>query len=134
MERQAVNPVSWAEPIFNQGEVVTSPTQFLTIAGQASLQPDADAPFGVVTKHPGDMRAQMTEVLANIDAVLQGAGMVRDDLTELTVYVTDSAAALGNYDVMMGWLGSARPPQSLITISGLAFDGMVIEISGRAAQ
>ncbi len=134
MARDAVNPVTWAAPIFNQGEVVIAPTRFLTIAGQASLRPDGDAPFGVTTMHPGDMRAQLAEVLANIDAVLEGAGMTRDDLTELTVYVTDRGAALGNFDVLMNWLGDARPPQSLVEISGLAFDGMVIEVSGRAAQ
>lgn len=134
MERQAINPVTWAEGLFNQGEVVASPTRFLTIAGQASLQPDAEAPFGVSTAHPGDMRAQMAEVLTNIDAVLDGAGMSRGDLTELTIYVTDNAAALGNYDMLLGWLGDARPPQSLITISALAFDGMMIEIAGQAAQ
>ncbi|MBW4983000.1 RidA family protein [Mameliella sp. CS4] len=108
MARDAINPVTWPAAIFNQGEVVTAPCRFLTIAGQASLQTDPDAPFGVSTLHPGDMRAQMTEVLSNIDAVLEGAGMTRDDLTELTVYVTDSGAALGNYDVLMGWLGDAR--------------------------
>jgi enamine deaminase RidA (YjgF/YER057c/UK114 family) len=134
MGREAINPVSWAEGLFNQGEVVISPTRFLTIAGQASLQPDTEAPFGIVTRYPGDMRAQMGEVLSNIDAVLSGAGMSRGDLTELTIYVTDSGQALGNYDVLLGWLGDARPPQSLITVSGLAFDGMVIEIAGRAAR
>ncbi len=34
---------------------------------------------------------------------------------------------------MTCWLGTARPPQSPIMVNLLAFEGMVIEVSARAA-
>ncbi len=134
MNRTAINPVTWAENIYNQGEVIQGISRHLSIAGQVSVQPDADAPFGVVAKHPGDMRMQMAEVLANISTVLDGAGMTPADLTHLTFYVTDNNAGLSNFDVFMEWVGDARPPQSFITVSGLALEGLVIEISATAAR
>ncbi|MCP4305219.1 MAG: RidA family protein, partial [bacterium] len=133
-QRTAINPTTWAKGIYNQGEVIEGYNRLLNIAGQVSVQDDADAPFGVVAKHPGDMRAQMTEVLANIDAVLDGAGMGRENLTSLTFYVTDMDAGLGNFDVFMEWIGDHRPPQSFIGVSAIALEGLVLEIEATAAQ
>lgn len=61
MTRTAINPVSRAKGLCNQGEVIAAPCRFLCIADQASVQPDGDAPFSVVVSHPGDTHARMTE-------------------------------------------------------------------------
>lgn len=134
MKRTAINPTDWAKGIYNQGEVIEGHSRKLEIAGQVSVMADANAPFGVVAKHPGNMRAQMGEVLANIDAVLEGAGMGRKNLTRLTFFVTDMDEGLANFDVFTEWIGEARPPQSFIGVSRLALDGLVIEIEAQAAQ
>jgi len=34
----------------------------------------------------------------------------------------------------MEWIGGARPPQSFVTVSGLALEGLMVEISAAAAQ
>ncbi len=133
MTRTAVNPTAWAKDLFNQGEVIEGATRVLHIAGQVSLQEDADAPFGVVPKHPGDMRAQMAEALAGIDAVLEGAGMGRADLTFLRFFVTDMEAGLTNFDLFLDWIGEARPPQAFLGVNALVMEGLVIEIEATAA-
>ncbi len=105
MKRTTINPTTWAAGLFNQGEVSEGHSRILHIAGQVSVEEKADAPFGVVAKHPGDMHAQMTEALANIDAVLTAAEMGRGDLTYLRFSVTDMKAGLENS--MSSWRGSA---------------------------
>ncbi|MCP4381433.1 MAG: hypothetical protein GY798_08460, partial [Hyphomicrobiales bacterium] len=47
MQRTAINPTTWAKGIYNQGEVIEGYNRLLNIAGQVSVQDDADAPFGV---------------------------------------------------------------------------------------
>ena len=133
MKCTPINPTDWAKSFLEHGDVVEGATRILTLSGQVSVIEDADAAFGVVAKHPNDMRAQMQDVFAGIDTILEQAGMTRRDLIHMRFFVTDMKAGLGNADVMMEWLGDLRPPQSFIGFSELFLPGLVIEIEVTAA-
>lgn len=130
--RTPVNPTPWAMEFYNQGEVVSGVTRTLRIAGQVSVVDDPGSVWGVKASKPGDMRDQMAGALEAIDAVLEGAGMTRDNLVHMQFFVTDMEAGLGAVDILMDWLGERRPPQSFIGVSALFMPELVIEIEATA--
>ena len=52
---------------FNQGEVIEGHTRQLILAGQTAMSADGQP------QHAGDMGAQISMALDNIEAVLEGA-------------------------------------------------------------
>ena len=84
MQRTAVNPWNWSvEMGFNQGELVSGQTRTLYCSGQTAMSGDG-AP-----QHAGDMAAQLTLSLDNLEAVLREGGMSLANLVRLNVYATD---------------------------------------------
>ncbi len=133
---ERINPTAWSEGILDQAIVVSGGSRTVLIAGQVSLQDDADAPFGVVAKHPGDMAAQLGEALANIDALLAEAGMTRENIVHMRFFVTDMQAGLESFHVYVEWWGESdhRPPQSFIGINELFLPGLMVEVEATAVQ
>lgn len=131
--RTPVNPTPWAMEFYNQGEVVSGVLRTLHIAGQVSVVDDPGSVWGVKASKPNDMRDQMAGALAAIDAVLEGAGMTRDNLVHMQFFVTDMDAGLDSVDILMAWLGDRRPPQSFIGVQSLFLPDLMIEIEATAA-
>lgn len=137
MNRTSINPTEWGLAFqMDQGELVEGHTKLLHCSGQCAIAEDTSAELGVKVVNPDDMRSQMEVSLANIDAVLEKAGMTRANLTSLRFFTTDVDEFLGNYDVYAKWIAEAgiRPPQSLIGISRLVFPSLKVEIEATAAQ
>ena len=129
MERTAVNPWEWSVSMgFNQGEVVTGHTRTLFCAGQTSV--DADG----APQHAGDMAAQISLALDNLEAVLEQAGMGLADLVRLNVYTTDVDAFLEQYGVLLARTGAAQvtPASTLLGVARLAFPELMVELEGTA--
>jgi enamine deaminase RidA (YjgF/YER057c/UK114 family) len=130
MKRTAINPWSWSLKFgFNQAELLEGVTRTLVCAGQTAVDGDGAA------QHPGDMRAQLTLALDNVETVLQGAGMALTNITRLTIYATDVEAALAHFDVLgmrLGPLGVA-PPMALLGVTRLAVPQLMVEIEAMAA-
>jgi enamine deaminase RidA (YjgF/YER057c/UK114 family) len=100
MNRTAVNPTDWGLQFsMNQGEVVEGLTRYLHFSGQVALEADAEAEMGIRVVHEGDMRGQMEAALSNVDAILAGAGMTRENILSLRFFTTDIDGFLQNYDV-----------------------------------
>lgn len=78
----------------------------------------------------------METSLANIDAVLERAGMDRSNVLTRRFFTTDIDGVLENYDVYVGWIEPAeiRPPQSLLGVERLVFPELVVEIEALAAE
>ena len=136
MKRQSVNPWNWGLKFnMDQGEVVQGASRHLHCSGQVSVTPDPDSELGIAVVSPGDIRGQIGCALANIDAVLAGAGMTRSNVVGLRFFTTDVDAFLANYDVYADWIGEAgtRPPQSLLGISRLVLPELMIEIEAEAS-
>lgn len=135
MQRKAVNPSDWGLAFsMNQGEVVEGLTRYLHCSGQVALEPDPGSEMGIKVVHAGDLRGQIEAALANLDGVLEGAGMDRSNILTLRFFTTDVDGFLENYDVYAEWIGAAgvMPPQTLLGVHRLALPDLMIEVEATA--
>lgn len=129
MERTAVNPVTWSKELgFNQGEVVSGVSRTLFISGQTAMGEDGRP------RHDGDVAAQLTLAVDNLEAVLAEAGMSLANLVRLNVYTTDVDALFPHYGILAGRLGAAgvAPATTMLGVVRLAIPGQVVELEGTA--
>ncbi|TXS19864.1 RidA family protein [Streptomyces sp. ms191] len=129
MERRAINPVTWSvERGFNQGEVVSGHTRTLYISGQTAMSKDGEP------RHDGDMAAQLTLSIDNLEAVLGEAGMSPADLVRLNVYTTDVDLLFRHYGLLAARLGAAgvAPTTTMLGVTRLAIPGQLVELEGTA--
>lgn len=130
MQRTAVNPWDWSIKLgYNQAEVIEGATRQVICAGQTAVD-DNGTP-----QHQGDMRAQVSLALDNLEAVLKEAGMTLANVTRLGVYATDVDEALKNFDLMGMRFGphQVAPPMTLLGVTRLAIPGLLFEIEATAA-
>lgn len=129
MERTAVNPVTWSlEMGFNQGEVVSGQTRTLFISGQTAMTSDGKP------EHDGDMAAQLTLAVDNLESVLAEAGMALPNLVRLNVYTTDIDALFPHYGLLAARLGASgvAPTTTMLGVTRLAVPGQLVELEGTA--
>jgi enamine deaminase RidA (YjgF/YER057c/UK114 family) len=135
LNRTPINPSEWGLAFsMNQAEVVEALTRHVHFPGQVALEADATAEMGIRVVHVGDMRGQIGSALANIDAILEQAGMTRGNILFLRFFTTDIASFLDNYDVYASWIGEAQvmPPQTLLGVNSLAVPELLVEIEATA--
>jgi enamine deaminase RidA (YjgF/YER057c/UK114 family) len=129
VDRQVVNPWTWQDQFgFVQGNLVQSAQRVLLCAGQLS----ADADGNLV--HAGEMGAQLTQALANLETVLTQAGMSLENVVRLNYYTTDVdgfIAAIGPLASRLSATG-CRPASTLLGVSRLAFAGQLVELEATA--
>lgn len=136
MRRESINPVDWGLSFkMDQGEIVQGATRHLRCSGQISVEPSAESELGFVVVSPGDLRGQIAQALANIDAILSDAGMSRENIVSLRFFTTDIDGFLQNYDVYAEWIATAGtcPPQSLLGVNRLVLEDILVEIEAEAA-
>jgi enamine deaminase RidA (YjgF/YER057c/UK114 family) len=129
MERTAVNPWQWSVAMgFNQGEVVTGHTRTLFCSGQTSV--DADG----APQHAGDMAAQISLALDNLESVLEQAGMGLGNVVRLNIYTTDVDSLFEHYGVLAARMGAAEvtPPGTLLGVARLAYPDLMVELEATA--
>ncbi|WP_109505784.1 RidA family protein [Nocardioides speluncae] len=129
MERTTVNPWPWSVELgYNQGEVVSGETRTLYCAGQTSMSGEGKP------EHAGDMAAQLSLSLDNLEAVLSEAGMSLANLVRLNVYTTDVDLLFQHYGVLAARLGAAGVAASstLLGVSRLAIPDLMVELEGTA--
>lgn len=127
----SINPTTWNAAFgYDQGQLRSTPRTLLTVAGQGSL--DASG----VLLHAGDVSAQLSLSMANVEAVLGAAGMDLGDVLRLVVYTTDVDATLAAYDAITERLQlfAATPPTTLVGVQRLALPGMAVEIDATAGR
>lgn len=94
--------------------------QFVFTSGQIPLRADG-------TMVEGGVQEQVTQVLKNLDAVLQEAGVARNQVAKATIFVTD----LGAFDVVNKaygeYFGDHRPARSTVQVAALP-RGVQVEI------
>lgn len=129
MERTAVNPWAWSVALgYNQGEVVSGHTRTLYAAGQTAMNGDGKP------EHAGDLAAQLTLSLDNLEAVLDEADMSLANLVRLKVYSTDVDQLLEHYGVLAARLGAAgvAPAATMLGVARLALPELMVELEGTA--
>ena len=110
--------------------MIEGSTRQLVCAGQTAVDADGNP------QHEGDMRAQMTLALDNLEAVLKAGGMGLADIVRLGIMTTDVDAAMRNFDVLGARLGTAgaTPPQTLVGVTRLALPSLMIEFEATAMR
>ena len=129
IERTAVNPVTWSVAMgFNQGELVAGHTRTLYCSGQTAMTADGKP------EHDGDIAAQLTLALGNVEAVLADAGMSLADVVRLNVYTTDVDALFPHYGILAGRLAAAgvAPATTMLGVTRLAIPGQLVELEATA--
>ncbi len=130
MQKIIINPLALSEPRgFNHG-ILTTGGRTLYLAGQTAL----DAEGKIVA--PGDIVAQYRQVLSNLQAVVEAAGGVMQNIVKMTIFVKDRDSykaqlkALGV--VHKDFFGAYYPATALLEISRFYDDDALVEIEGIA--
>ena len=115
-------------PVFSQG---VRKGNILQVSGQGSVDP-ATGEFVFV----GDVKAQTTRVLQNIEAILKAGGGSLDDVVMLRVYLTtrDDFAAMNEAyaDFVSTRTPSGVLPSRTTVFTGLPLPDMLVEIDALA--
>ncbi len=100
---------------------------FIYTAGQIAFDP---ATMEIV---PGGIREQTERVLANLKAVLEGAGSGLGKVVKTTVFLVDMADFTAMNEVYARAFGDHKPARSTVAVSALP-RGVRVEIEVIAAQ
>lgn len=124
---ETINPWTWRDQFgFSEAVATPTPSRWLFLAGQGPAADDGS----VVS--PGDMGAQLTQALDNLETVLTQAGSDLSNVVRLNYYTTDVDALLGVWPLITQRLADNRPAGTLLGVARLAFPDMLIEIEATA--
>lgn len=131
MAREIINPAGLAAPRgFSHGILVTG-GRLLFLAGQ-----DASDAEGRILA-PGDLVAQLDQVLRNLGVVVRAAAGEMADIVKLNIYVLDRDAYKANLkplgEVFRAHFGGYYPALALFQVSALFNPEALIELEGYAA-
>jgi 2-iminobutanoate/2-iminopropanoate deaminase len=123
----AFNPPDVWQPFgaFSLG-VIQGEGQIVHLKGQVAL----DREGRVVG--PGDMRAQVRQVLENLRDVLAPVGGRMGDVVSLTHYVTDIAAFVTAGDIRREFFAEPFPVTTTVQVVALYRPELVVEIAAMA--
>lgn len=113
---------------YSQLALAEAATRRLEISGQIGIHPDGTLAEGLA--------AQLDTALANVDRALAAAGMGREHLMKITVYlVPNTPEAVATYRACRDkWVGDAEPPAAtLLIVAGLAAPSLLVEVDAIAA-
>ena len=80
----------------------------------------------------GDIKLQTRQVLENIKAVLEEAGATFDHIVRVTVYITDMSLFKEIHQVRAGYFKKDYPASTMVEVSGLVSEDLLIEIDAIA--
>jgi enamine deaminase RidA (YjgF/YER057c/UK114 family) len=129
MERRNINPWAWQDAFaFSQAVEFSGHQRVVMCAGQTSSNADGEP------VHAGDMGAQVTQALDNLETVLKQAGMSLSNVVRLNYYTTDVDAVFPHLPLVAERLGAAgvQPAATLLGVTRLAFPELMIEIEATA--
>jgi enamine deaminase RidA (YjgF/YER057c/UK114 family) len=122
-----INPAGLVTPTGYTHLVLAPDGQTVYIAGQVAFDS-----LGQVVG-PGDFRAQLERVYANLRTALATVGGSLADLTKTTTYITDRSQVAMVREVRARYLDAAHPPaNTLLVVAGLARPELLVEIEGVA--
>lgn len=81
----------------------------------------------------GGLRAELTQAMANLAAVLASAGATLDDVIKTTVFLTDMADYAVMNEVYTAALGDHRPARSAVAVAALPV-GACVEVEAIALR
>jgi enamine deaminase RidA (YjgF/YER057c/UK114 family) len=121
--RELVNPPELHPAPGFSHVAIASGTKIVHVAGQVAL----DASFGIVGGD--DLGEQTKAAMRNVELALRAAGVGWDDVVRRTIYTlqpTEFATITAAIDDVTG--GADHPAQTIVGVTGLAVDGLLIEV------
>jgi 2-iminobutanoate/2-iminopropanoate deaminase len=115
-------------PVFSQG---VRKGNIVQVSGQGSVDPvSGDFVF------EGDVKAQTTRVLQNVEAILTAGGATFDDVVMLRVYLTTRDHFAPMNEAYAEFVGARTPsgilPSRTTVFTGLPLEQMLVEIDALA--
>ncbi|EJY5107902.1 RidA family protein [Salmonella enterica] len=98
---------------------------FVFVSGQLPVTPSGEK------KGQAPFEEQVKIVLANIDACLSEAGVTRQDLVSVRVYVTDISLWPVFNEIYAAWIGDFKPSRAVAGVSELHY-GSAVEVEAIA--
>jgi enamine deaminase RidA (YjgF/YER057c/UK114 family) len=127
MKRTAVNPWSWSVQLgFDQAQLVEGRRRELICSGQDAVDADGNA------QHPGDMAAQITLAVDNLEAVLADAGMTLANVVRLNVYTTDVDTLLQHFATLTDRFQGQRFASTLLGVARLVSPQLLVALEATA--
>ena len=106
--------------------VITQGGRIVWLAGQTVLEDASGKSLA------GDFDAQVREVFARLGKTLEEAGGELADMVTMTVFITDGRYGDRFTQLRREIFGDDFPASALITVTGLARPGMLVEVQGVA--
>ncbi len=126
MHKQIVSTERAPGAIGPYSQAVSAQGRFLFLSGQIPLRADG-------TLVDGDVRAQTEQVVANLRAVLEAAGLTPANLVKTTIFLS-SMDHFAVVNEVYGSLFDADPPaRATVAVAGLP-KGVDVEIEGIAVS
>ena len=117
--------ISAPSSAYSHGVSAPADARWLYVSGQVGLNPDGTL--------AGDGAAQMAACWTRIFAILEDAGMTKENIVKVTAFITD-AALVGTYrEVRDAHMDGHLTASTLLVILGLAHPDWVVEIEAVAA-
>jgi enamine deaminase RidA (YjgF/YER057c/UK114 family) len=129
LEVKRYNPSEWTKGRFTEIVTVTGPGKIIYLAGIGAEEEKAPAGASAPIRHPGDPYQQCVYAYDKIKRALAAHGATLADAVKQVVYVTDI-----RYQAPVGkcrseaYAGGPIPANTFLVISGLAIQGMLLEI------
>ena len=126
MPKSVIKSPKLSQPrgIFSHG---TKAGNLVFISGMVAF----DAQGQVVGK--GDIKVQTRQALENIKAALEEAGAILDDVTKVTVYVTNIVEHFSQiHEVRAQYFTKDYPASTMVEVKALAHPDLLIEIEAIA--
>ncbi len=124
---QRHNPTTiWPVPsafqhIYSHAAEISGPARLLFVSGQIGIDPKGD-----LSDHFAE---QCNQAMANVEAILESAGLSQNDLLRVTYYLTnkDHLAELNKIREKR-WATSDPPAVTTLVVEALANDDLLVEI------
>jgi 2-iminobutanoate/2-iminopropanoate deaminase len=125
-EKKHYNYSEWAKGRFSEAVTVTGPGKMIFLAGVGS-EDENGKPGDIL--HKGDVTAQCKYAFDKIKRALEKNGATLADIAKMVTYITDARFQPDFGRCRQETFGSTpMPAHTLLTISQLAWPGMLIEI------
>ena len=125
-EKKHYNYSEWAKGRFSEAVTVTGPGKIIFLAGVGAE--DENGKAGDIL-HKGDVTAQCKYAFDKIKRALEKNGATLADIAKMVTYITDARFQPDFGKCRQETFGTTpMPAHTLLTISQLAWPGMLIEI------
>jgi len=128
MAHEIIRSEDLSEPagVFVQATRVPAGSDVIHVSGLTSRAKDRS------TFAPNDIRAQTRHILENLTKILASVGATLDDVAKVTVYITDMNDFDVIHEVRREFFVNTRPASTMVEVSKLVHDDMLIEIEAVA--